>query len=247
MSSIKCQFLEIPQWELGDTGLFNIDLEIRVHRFFIPSYLNAIPSFFLLLNEEEKKRANNYLQQKDSQRFIIARALLKILASQYLNLSTAELTIQIGVNKKPFIQSVSSIPLDYNISHSGNWIIMAFGNGPIGIDAEQIQTSFGFESLLPACFSIEEQKYIQSQSNSRELFYRLWTRKESFVKATSRGLDETLPHLICLDGERELSKHFSIGLSWRILSFTLDHEHVASLSVEDDKKNILFMEQDIVI
>lgn len=245
MSNIKCQYLEKPQWKLGDTGLFNVDLEIRVHRFFIPSYLSAIPSCFMLLNEEEKKRANNYLQQKDSQRFIIARGLLKICASQYLGIPAKAIEINIGTNKKPFIQSTSSLKLDYNISHSGNWIMMVFGIGALGIDVEQIQTSFNFESLLPACFSKDEQNYIQTNSNSRELFYRLWTRKESFVKATSRGLDETLPQLICLDGEWELLKQFSLGLSWKILSFALDHEHVASLSFAEGKKNILFMEQDI--
>lgn len=247
MSSIKCQYLEIPQWKLGNTDLYDFESEIRVHRFFIPSYLNEISSCFILLNEEEKKRANNYLQQKDSQRFIIARGLLKIWASQYLGIPAKAVEINIGANKKPFITSTSSLKLDYNISHSGNWIMMVFGIGALGIDVEQIQASFNFESLLPACFSEEEQNYIQSNANSRELFYRLWTRKESFLKATSRGLDETLPQLICLDGERELLPHFSMGNSWKVWSFTLDHNHVASLSFAEGKKNILFMEQDIAI
>ncbi len=247
MSSIKCQYLEKPQWKLGNRDLYDFESEIRVHRFFIPSYLSTIPSCFILLNEEEKKRANNYLQQKDSQRFIIARGLLKTWASQYLGIPAKELEIIIGANKKPFITSASSLKLEYNISHSGNWIIMAFGIGSLGIDVEQIQTSFNFESLLPACFSNEEQSYIQTNTNSRELFYRLWTRKESFVKATSRGLDETLPQLICLDGEWELLSHFSMGNSWKVWSFDLDQDHVASLTFAEGKKNILFMEQDIAI
>lgn len=244
MSSIKCQYLENPLWKLGNTDLYDFESEIRVHRFFIPSYINEIPSCFILLNEEEKKRANNYLQQKDTQRFILARGLLKICASQYLGIPAKAIEIKIGANKKPFIQSSSSIKLDYNISHSGNWIMMVFGIGALGIDVEQIQASFNFETLLPVCFSDEEQSYIQTNSNSRELFYRLWTRKESFVKATSRGLDETLSHLICLDGEWELLPHLSMGNAWKVWSFALDHNHVASLSFAGGKKNILFMEQE---
>jgi 4'-phosphopantetheinyl transferase len=173
--------------------------------------------------------------------------MLKILASQYLGIPAKEVEIIIGANKKPFIISQSSVQIDYNISHSGNWIVMVFGIGSNGIDVEQIQADFNFEPLLPACFSSTEQNFIQSHSNSRECFYRLWTRKESFVKATSKGLDETLPQIICLDGAWDLLKQFSLNHSWEIWSFPLDHEHVASLTFVEGKKNILFLEQDIAI
>ncbi|OYU54495.1 MAG: hypothetical protein CFE25_14395 [Chitinophagaceae bacterium BSSC1] len=247
MSFIKCKYLELPPWKLEAKELIEFESGIRVHKLFIPSYINRIRTCFLLLNDDEKKRANNYLHQKDSQRFIIARGMLKILASQYLGIPSVEVEITIGANKKPFIKSQSSLKLDYNISHSGNWIVMAFGIGSIGIDVEQIQKEFNFESLLPVCFSSSEQSFIQNNSNSSELFYRLWTRKESFVKATSIGLVETLPQLICLDGESELLNYFSLGQSWETWSFPLDHEHVASLSFVEGKKNILFIEQDIAI
>lgn len=237
----------MPQWKLGGSGLCDFESEIRVYRFFIPSFLSKIPTCFQLLSDAEKERANKYIHQKDSQRFIIARGMLKILAGHFLSLPPAMVDIRIGNNKKPFINSNLSLQLDYNISHSGNWIVMAFGIGSIGVDIEHIHTSFNFEPLLPACFSKEEQNYILTNSNSRELFYRLWTRKESFVKASSRGLDDSLPQLICLDGEWELLTKFSMGQSWKVLSFSLDYEHIASLSFEDGKKNILFIEQDIAI
>ena len=245
MSRIFCQNLNNPKWIHDNQGNPNFDTEIRIHGCFIPNYLKDIQANYELLNEAERKRADKYHQLKDSQRFIIARGLLKKTASLYLGVPATEILINIGTNKKPFISSSSILKLEYNLSHAGNWITMAFGLVAIGIDVEQIQADFNYESLLPICFSSLEQDYIQNKPNSRELFYRLWTRKESFVKATSKGLDDNLPFLTCLDGEGALLGQFNDGQSWEIWSFPLDQDHVASISFADRKKNILFVQQDI--
>lgn len=245
MSSIICHYLEQAQWGKGLAVSIDFESQIRIHKIFIPDNSDEVVSCFELLDADEKKRANNYLQTKDSQRFIIARGMLKRIAGEYLGVPATEVKIKVGPNKKPFIFSNANLALDYNISHSGNWIVMAFGKGSLGIDVEQIQTSFNYESLLPACFSMKEQDFILNNPMSRELFYRLWTRKESFVKATSKGLDDTLPLLICLDGQWELQDQFSNGQDWETWSFPLDQEHVVSVSFVVSKKNILFIEQDM--
>jgi 4'-phosphopantetheinyl transferase len=245
MSSIICTFLENLEWNLAEQEFIDFESQIRIHRIYIPQYLDAISSLYELLDAAEQKRANNYHQLKDSQRFIIARGILKILVSQYLNCQVKDVCIKVGANKKPYLFTSSTVSLEYNISHSGNWIVVAFANEAVGIDVEQIQASFNFESLLTACFSNIEQNYIQNNVNSRELFYRLWTRKESFVKATSKGLDDSLSQLTCLDGKWPLLKEHSFEQDWENWSFTLDQDHVVSICFKEGKKNILFLEQDI--
>lgn len=247
MSSILSKHLGELQWNLSVQESVNFESQIRIHRIFIPNYLGAITSFFELLDTAEQKRANNYHHLKDSQRFIIARGILKILVSQYLNCQAKDVCIKIGANKKPYIFTNSTVSFEYNISHSGNWIVVAFANEAIGVDVEQIQVSFNFESILTACFSNMEQNYVQNNTNSRELFYRLWTRKESFVKATSKGLDDSLPQLTCLDGKWALMNQPSFEHDWENWSFVLDQDHVASICFKEGKKNILFLEQDIAI
>ncbi len=245
MSSVICKFLGNLHWNLAKHESVDFESQIRIHRIYIPQYLGAMSTLFELLDAAEQKRANSYHQLKDSQRFIIARSILKILVSQYLNCQPKDVCIKVGANKKPYLFTNSTVLLEYNISHSGNWIVVAFANDAIGVDVEQIQASFNFESLLTACFSNEEQHYIQNNANSRELFYRLWTRKESFVKATSKGLDDSLSQLTCLDGKWALLKEPSIDQDWENWSFTLDQDHVASICFKEGKKNILFLEQDI--
>jgi hypothetical protein len=84
MSSIICHYLEQPQWGKGLAVPIDFELQIRIHKIFIPDNLDEVVSCFELLDADEKKRANNYLQTKDSQRFIIARGMLKRIVGEYL-------------------------------------------------------------------------------------------------------------------------------------------------------------------
>jgi 4'-phosphopantetheinyl transferase len=242
MSSICCTFLEKPHWDSVSLEYLLLDSQIRIHRFYLPNHKAYLDSCYQLLDVAEKNRASKYHQIKDSERFILARGLLKILSGKYLGIPAIDVKVLIGENKKPFLSQVLPISIEYNISHSGNWILIAFHRGPIGIDVEQIQSSFNFESILHACFNLKEQEIINNNSNSRFFFYMHWTRKEAFVKATSKGLDENLPNIPCLEGVWQLQQNLGLGKQWDVISFQLDEDHVASISFISGKKNILFIE-----
>ncbi len=244
ISSIKCQIIANPAWGTLHSNISIHPSNVQIHKCFIPNYLNQIDSFLELLDEAELKRASKYHQKKDSQRFIIARGMLKFIASQYLGIPAAMVKIEVGNNKKPFIDAILSNRLEYNISHSGNWILLAFSLDSIGVDVEQILPSFEFEPLLPGCFSLSEQEKIQSAPDARSKFYLFWTRKESYVKAIAKGLDERLPNIPCLEGEWELVYENNTRKDWQVLSFQLDQEHWASVCFESHTKNILFLEKD---
>ena len=242
MSSIHCKYLDTPHWKNRDEDPVSFETQIRIHRIFIPNYLQSIASLLELLEEAEIDRANKYYHVGDNQRFIIARGMLKILAGSYLGIKAKEVILTIGTNTKPFIHHSLPITLEYNVSHSGNWILIAFSNELVGVDVEAIHSSFQYESLLQVCFSSSEQKHIILGPHSRKLFYLLWTRKESFLKATSKGLSDRLPVLPSLNGQWLLQGQDGLGLNWEVTSFSVDQDHVASISFISDKKNKLFIE-----
>ena len=91
---------------------------------------------------------------------------------------------------KGFFPSVSDV-FQYNISHSGNYAVCAVNYGPeqIGCDIEKIRkvnldvakrffTSNEYDTVM-SCLSEERQT---------EMFFRVWTLKESFIKAMGTGL-----------------------------------------------------------
>ena len=83
---------------------------------------------------------------------------------------------------KPFIEGWDF----FNISHSGDYVVMAHGSTPLGIDIEKVKDIdvAAIDYLLHA----EERNHIAQAVNKTEAFYDIWVKKESFLKATGQGL-----------------------------------------------------------
>ena len=76
----------------------------------------------------------------------------------------------------------------FNISHSGHWVVVVFDHLPVGIDIEEIvQIDL---AVADYCFSQKEkaQLYEQPETSNLSYFYKLWTLKESYMKAVGKGL-----------------------------------------------------------
>ena len=98
-----------------------------------------------------------------------------------------EAAIAFGENGKPYLREHPNIY--FNLSHSGEMAIAVFAGVETGCDIELVQT--GDLELAKQFFSPEETAYIRTRQGKRqqdEAFYRLWTLKESYIKAIGAGL-----------------------------------------------------------
>ena len=99
-----------------------------------------------------------------------------------------------GEYGKPYIQVNDERQIiHFNLSHSGSWAICSTGPVENGCDVEQIREKTA--GIAEHFFPEEEQKWI-NQGNTDEMrrqrFTRLWTLRESYIKATGRGMYEDL-------------------------------------------------------
>jgi 4'-phosphopantetheinyl transferase len=81
--------------------------------------------------------------------------------------------------------------ITFNVSHSGSVALLAFGRGrEVGIDVERIRRNFDPSAIARRFFSEYEQKELSAVSSQAkvEAFFRCWTRKEAYIKATGDGL-----------------------------------------------------------
>lgn len=90
--------------------------------------------------------------------------------------------IKYGENGKPLCDNIC-----FNISHSGDFVILGSSENPIGVDIEK--TSDYHEKVAKRVFTDNEQKWLEDDKKNR--FYQLWTLKESVMKATGKGLQLT--------------------------------------------------------
>lgn len=89
----------------------------------------------------------------------------------------------------------------FNISHSGEYVLAAFSDKEVGADIERI-TDFDAREISHY-FHPEEQAYIENSTDTKGSFFKLWTRKEAYLKATGIGILEGLHHENCLPDHLE--------------------------------------------
>lgn len=80
--------------------------------------------------------------------------------------------------KKPFIKDCD---VNFNLSHSGDYAAAVFSRKPVGCDIQKICS---FNGDIPKRFFTEyENEYLNSSKDKTQCFFRIWTMKESAVKA----------------------------------------------------------------
>lgn len=84
---------------------------------------------------------------------------------------------------KPYIKNVPN--LSFNLSHSGVYAAAVVSDGKVGIDIEKPREKK--EQLARRFFSGREYCLLQNAWSDSE-FVRIWTRKESYIKAVGLGM-----------------------------------------------------------
>lgn len=106
-------------------------------------------------------------------------------------------------NGKPIVEGIC-----FNLSHSGDYVICAVSEKPVGCDIEKIKEAP--KQVEKRAFSPEENSYLKSFSGdayNRE-FFHLWTKKESFLKMKGIGIRvplQTLEMTKCYFKQYEIS------------------------------------------
>jgi len=231
MLTVHCNWVDNPVWCKTADSSFNPRLYVDIWNISIPDFMHQISALKNILREDELARGKRYHHERDRNRFLIARALLRIILSKYLHTSSDSIQISIGKNKKPFIESSGPIAWHYNTTHSGEYILIGISGSPIGVDVEKIDMNFAYKDILLSNFSDKEISFVNGGPGEREHFYTLWTRKEALVKGTGKGMDEDFQEIPCLDGNHQvLEKTIGAAEDWQVESFRLSDQYIAAVA-----------------
>jgi 4'-phosphopantetheinyl transferase len=145
--------------------------------------------YYALLDAAEQAHAERITKPVLHRRYVEVHGRLRLLLADYLNENPAAIRIGKSEHGKPYL--IDNPQLAFNLSHSGSYLIMALGwDCQLGIDVECCKNRTTLAELVHKCLADEEAAYwhaLPDAMKTRE-FYRFWTRKEAFVKATGRGL-----------------------------------------------------------
>ena len=136
------------------------------------------------LDEERRVKTDRFRFPKDRRLSVGAGALL-IYALQKENVGNV--SIEVKPTGKPYLAGKEN--LFFNLSHSENMVMCVVADKEVGCDVER-RTEFdrALASYVMTKQELQQIYGLDSEAEQQEMFFRLWTLKESYMKATGFGI-----------------------------------------------------------
>lgn len=153
--------------------------------------------YWRVLDAVEQAHAGKFNNDVLRKRYVAVRGRLRHVLAETLNQPPDKISIKKAEHGKPYLADTPE--LAFNLSHSAGTMVIAVGwNCRLGIDIENYKPRSSLAALADKCFAEEEIAYWNRLSEAEKTagFYRFWTRKEAFVKATGRGIALGLNHCV---------------------------------------------------
>lgn len=214
---------------------------------------------YSLLSEDEKQRFSLTKSEKGRRQFLFGRALLRLKLAEELKCQAKEIQFILSPNGRPEL-AFPKTQTQFSLSHSGDFIILAISlptenihpkihkgtqenkSFSLGIDLEKLKNR-NFIEIAKHFFEEEEIIFLTqnqaSDKNLKELFYTLWTLKESFVKVLGESIYNTSARLrfsLDLDNKKihaktsRSKKELQEIIEHKFATFKLDEDYIFSVA-----------------
>lgn len=161
------------------------------------------PEIYESLPEYRKKKIESFRNQNGRRESFGAGVLLHKVCRRH---GRSDQEISEGEHGKPQIDGFY-----FNLSHSGNMVLCAVSENPVGCDIEKIEKPT--LRIAKRFFTENENTYLEKfeENQKAEEFFRLWTMKEAYVKMTGEGLTSSLKEFeIQIDDQIQIYRNQSL-------------------------------------
>lgn len=143
------------------------------------------------LNIYYRNKVARYSHKRAKLRAWTAARLLGCVVNEYCGRDFASVEIVENEYGKPAIAGQPDF--HFNLSHSGEWVVCAIDNCPLGVDLQEIciRTDLDIADRFFSCVEATDLRK-KLPVSQRDYFFTLWALKESFVKAEGKGLSIAL-------------------------------------------------------
>jgi 4'-phosphopantetheinyl transferase len=114
-----------------------------------------------------------------------------MILGRYAGLDPRALVFMYGLRGKPVFAQVDLEGLKFNLAHSGEMALIGVTlYRDIGVDLEEIHSLYDAPRIAERFFSPRESAALRAfpEAERLEAFFRCWTLKEAYLKATGDGL-----------------------------------------------------------
>jgi 4'-phosphopantetheinyl transferase len=149
-----------------------------------------------ILSPTEKELATRFVSVGARNCFIAGRTVLRRLLGAYLSTPATDIALTSDAGGKPRLVAAGGIlPIKFNLAHSADCVLLGFAtSSEIGVDIEHHRPILHWQAIAERHYSSREFAALQesNEDSQRELFFRIWTRKEAVLKWHGTGLQTSL-------------------------------------------------------
>ncbi len=210
-----------------------------------------------LLDPGECARAGRFTVDHPRRIFIAARAALRRTLGKRLGRDPATLTFVLGPHGKPEFKPAGETPAStirthFNLSHSGDTIVIALAEGlELGVDVEELDRNTPTGRLARRFFTEAESHAVESadETDRNRVFFHCWTAKEAVLKATGSGLTvpvkevevdpnpDAPPRLLALGGD------VTEGERWTLLRHEVPGRWIATVAFRGEARGLVMEDE----
>jgi 4'-phosphopantetheinyl transferase len=147
-----------------------------------------------LSDPAERAQAQRFRHGGARATFVVSRLAQRMIMAWYLGVPPERVTIDRTCEAcgdphhgRP---SVDRDGIDYSVSQSGDWCLIAVGRARVGVDIERVGSLDDVAPLVASTLNgFERTEFDAAPATSRAAwFFRAWARKEAAAKAVGLGL-----------------------------------------------------------
>ena len=184
MDKSICCLSHWPVLWLSDTHQFNDAKRIR----------QSLAS----VSAERREKILKYKFIKDQALSLVAGLMLEAGLNNYHSSASDDHALYYNEFGKPYLRDQS---LYFNLSHSESLVLAIFSSSEVGCDIECL--SGADNAIVDRCFSCHEKQlyYDSDKAIQEQIFFRIWTLREAFLKAIGTGLFHSVPDFSVVSGD----------------------------------------------
>ncbi len=177
-------------WSTAPTSLAMPDGDLHVFLADMEETQRSHARYESSLSCEERDRASRFVYALDRTHFVARRSVLRELLSSYTGIDAGQIRLQYSDSGKPSLhEGQNPLDLRFSLSSRDNLVLYAFTcKCDVGIDLERMQPITNLLEMAMQQLSGPEYELLCSlpEHARLEMFYKLWTCKEAYIKA--RGI-----------------------------------------------------------
>ena len=144
------------------------------------------------LSDAERARQQRFHFERDRQLFLVSHGMLREVLSRYVDVAPSQWKFLSGAFGRPAISAPKSLPpLRFNLSHTPGLVACVISlESDCGVDVERLRALRNPQAIARKMFAASELAELEGRTGPDylERFFRYWTLRESYCKATGLGI-----------------------------------------------------------